>query len=146
MISLSGDVEVNLGPKTKVTNTFSVCNWNLISLSAHNYSKLSPIKAYLTFHKFDIVCLSETYLSFNTAPDNDILEILGYNLIKLDHPSNSKRGGVYIYYNNFLHLRVLDIQYLHKCVNIEMKTGDKLCIGRQTNRKINLKNFLRKLN
>ena len=70
MISLSDGVEVNLGPKTKVTNTFSVCNWNLISLSAHNYSKLSPIKAYLTFHKFDIVCLSETYLNSNTAPDS----------------------------------------------------------------------------
>ena len=146
MISLSGDMEVNLGPKAKVTNTFSVCHWNLISLSAHNYSKLSPLKAYLTFHKFDVVCLSETYLSFNTAPDNDNLEILGYNLTKLDHPSNSKRGGVCIYYNNFLHLRVLDIQYLHKCVNIELKIGAKLCIGRQTNRKINLKNFLRKLN
>ena len=146
MISLSDGVEVNLGPKTKVTNTFSVCHWNLISLSAHNYSKLSPIKAYLTFHKFDIVCLSETYLNSNTAPDSlsDNLEILGYNLIRSDHPSNSKRGGVCIYYNNILHLRVLDIQYLHKCVNIELKIGDKLCIVRQTNRKIN--NFLRNLN
>ena len=97
MISLSGDVEVNPGPRTKANNTFSVCHWNLNSISAHNYSKVSPLKAYLTVHKFDIVCLSETYLDSNTAPDNDNLEISGYNLIRLDHPSNSKREGVCIY-------------------------------------------------
>ena len=38
-----------------------------------------------------------------------------------------RRGGVCIYYKNFLHLRVLDIQYLHECINIELKIGDKLC-------------------
>ena len=26
-----------------------------------------------------------------------------------------------------MHLRVLDIQYLHECINIELKIGDKLC-------------------
>ena len=109
MISLSGDVEVNPGPRTKANNTFSVCHWNLNSISAHNYSKVSPLKAYLTVHKFDIVCLSETYLDSKTAPDNDNLEISGHNLTRSDHPSNRKRGGVYIYHKNFLHLRVLDI-------------------------------------
>ena len=62
MISLSGDVEVNLGPRTKDSNTFSVCHWNLNSISVHSNSKVSLLKAYLTNHKFDIVCLSETYL------------------------------------------------------------------------------------
>ena len=27
----------------------------------------------------------------------------------------------------FLPLRVLDIQYLHECINFELKIGDKLC-------------------
>ena len=127
MISLREDVEVNPVPRTKATNTFSVCYCNLSSISAHNYLKVFLLKAYLTVHKFDIVCLSETYLDSNTAPDNDNLETSGYNLIKLDHLSNSKRGGVCIYYKNFLHLRVLDIQYLHECINIELKIGDNLC-------------------
>ena len=97
MISLDGDVELNPGPKSKATNTFSVCHWNLTSISAHNYSKVSLSKAYVTVHKFDIVCLSETYIDSNTAPDEDNLEVLGYNLIRSDHPSNSKRGGRYLY-------------------------------------------------
>ena len=44
---------------------------------AHNYSKVSLLKAYPIVHKFDIVCLSETYLHSNTALDNDNLEIFG---------------------------------------------------------------------
>ena len=150
VISLSGVVEVNPGPRAKATNIFSVCHWSLDSLSAHIYSKVSLLKAYLTVHKFDIVCLSETYVDSNTSPDNDNLEISGYNLIRSDHPSNSERRGVCIYYKNFLHLRVLDIQYLHEYINIEPKIGTRFvtllfCIDRQANCKMNLKTFFRNL-
>ena len=99
---------------------------NLNSISAHNYSKVSLWNAYLTVHKFDIVCLSETYFDSNTAPDNDNLEVSGYSLVR-SGPSNSKREGVCICYKYYLHLRVLDIQYFHKCFNIELKIGNKLC-------------------
>ena len=111
MIPLSGDVEVNPGPRTKASSTFSECHRNLNSIPAHNYSKVSLLKTYLTIHKIDIVCLSKTYL------DNENLEISGYNLIPSDHSSNSKHGRVCIYYKHFLHLRVLDIQYLDECIN-----------------------------
>ena len=47
------------------------------------------------------------------------MAISGYNLIRSDHPSNNKRGGVCIYYKNFLPLRVLSIQYL--------QVGCKIC-------------------
>ena len=88
---------------------------------------MSLLNVYLTVYKFDIDCLSETYIDSNTAPNNDNLEISGYNLIRSDDPSNSKRGTVCIYYKNFLHLRVLDIQYLNECINTELKIGGKLC-------------------
>ena len=45
----------------------------------------------------DIICLSETYLDSTIRSDNDNLEIPGYNLVRSDHPSNNKRGGVCIY-------------------------------------------------
>ena len=64
---------------------------------------------------------------FNTAPDDGNLDISAYNLVRSDHSSNSKRGGVCIYCRNLLHLGLLDIQYLHECINIEMKIGDNLC-------------------
>ena len=54
LITLSGDVETNPGPKRNSTETFSFCHWNLISISSHNYVKISLLKAYITVHKFDI--------------------------------------------------------------------------------------------
>ena len=92
-----------------------------------NYIKLSLLKAYIAIHKFDIICLSETYLDSSTTSDDDNLAISGYNLIRSDHPSNNKRGGVCIYYKNFLPLRVLGIQYLQECINFKLNIGGKIC-------------------
>ena len=36
--------------------------------------------AYIVIHKFDIICISETYLNANALPDDSNLEISGYNL------------------------------------------------------------------
>ena len=62
LVLLSSDVEINAGPKRTPKAILSICHWNLNSISAHNYVKLSLLRAYLAFHKFDIICLSETYL------------------------------------------------------------------------------------
>ena len=139
VISLIGDVEVNPGPRTKASNPISVWQLNLNSVSAHNYSKVSLLKAYLTANKFDIVCLSETYLDSNTASASNTKQTsdsktwwwqswtFRVQFNKIRSSSNSKRGSAYIYNKNFLHLRVLDIQHLHEYINIEPKIGDKLC-------------------
>ena len=127
LIILSGDVEVNPGPKNSVSECLSICHWNLNSILAHDYSKLFLLKAYISVHKFDIICLSETYLD-STVPLDDVnLVISGYNFIRSDHPSNTKRGGVCLYYKNYLPLRVLNISYLKECLNFELKIGDKFC-------------------
>ena len=36
----------------------------------------------------------------------------GYSLIRSDHPSNTKGGGVYIYYKESLIIRLVDITFL----------------------------------
>ena len=67
---------------------------------------LTQLKVYITAHKIDIICLSETYLDSTIQSDNDNLEIPGYNLVRSDHPWNNKRGGVCMYYKVSLPLRV----------------------------------------
>ena len=62
--------------------------------------KIYLLKAYITVHKFDILCLSETYLDHSTRPDDDNLEIEGYDIARADNPANTERGGVCIYYKN----------------------------------------------
>ena len=48
-------------------------------------------------------------------------------LIRSGHPSNTKRGGVCIYYKRSLLLRVINIGYLHECLSFDLQIGDKIC-------------------
>ena len=74
---LSGDVEVNPRPKKKDTDCLSICHWNLNSISAYGYSKLFLLNSCNLLHKFDIICLCETYLDSNIPLDDENLEISG---------------------------------------------------------------------
>ena len=128
IISLSGDVEINLGPNLNALNRyFSVCHWNLNSISAHMFTKVSLLSAYSSVHKFDIICLSETYLNSETPSDDENLEIAGYNLVREDHPSNSKRGGVCVYYKSSLPFRVINVKYLQESISFELRIAGKCC-------------------
>ena len=75
----------------------------------------------------DIICLSEIYLDSIIQSDNDNLEIPGYNLVRSDHPSNNKRGGVCIFHKASLPLRVIDICFLQEYIIFEAMIGDKRC-------------------
>ena len=79
---MSGDVEVNPGPKRNYcqSHCFSIC------------------------HKFDIVCLSETFFNSEILTDDENLQIPGYSIARDDHPSNTKRGDVCVYYKTSLPL------------------------------------------
>ena len=85
------------------------------------------LKAYIAIHKFDIICILETYLDSCILSDDNNLEIFGYTLVRSDHPSNNKSGGVCIYYKSFLPLRILNVQYLQESICFELKIGDKTC-------------------
>ena len=74
----------------------------------------------------DVICLSEAYLDSSISNADDNLEIPGYDLFRADHPSNTKRGSVCIYYRNSFPLKILNIQYLHECINFEIRIGGKL--------------------
>ena len=72
------------------------------------YKNVSLLSAFISVHKLDIICLSETYLNSETSPDDDNLEIPGYNIIRKDHSCNTKRGGVCIYYKNTIPFKLLN--------------------------------------
>ena len=66
-----GDIELNPGANKSKENNLSICHWNLNSITAHNFVKLSQLKAYISTYKHDFICLSETYLGSST-PSNMI--------------------------------------------------------------------------
>ena len=115
-----GDIELNPGPKY-----FSICHWNLNSLTAHNYLKVSQLQASNLVHKFDILCIPGTHLDSSVSKDDNALSIEGYSIIQADHPSNAKRGGVWIYYNDKISVRQISNINLLEYLACEFVIGKK---------------------
>ena len=80
-------------------------------------------------HKFEIICLSETYLDSSISANNESLHIDRYNLVCSDHASNTKHRGVGIYYGSYLPLPVININCLKECIVFDIKLGDKIVIS-----------------
>ena len=102
-------------------------------------------------HSFDIICISESYLNSENFSSDDNLNVTGYNMIRADHPSGSRRGGVCIYYKESLPIKMLNIYYLQECICFDLKIGNKLCSITSLNRPPSqtadeFDNFLNKLN
>ena len=58
LLRCHADIEPNPGPKKLKINSLSVFYWNLNILSAHKFSKLTQLKAYISLYKNDFICLS----------------------------------------------------------------------------------------
>ena len=86
----------------------------------HNFSKIYLLRANNAIHNYDIICLSETYLNYDTLSDSDDLKIPGYELIRVDYSSNQKRGGICIYHKDFLPVKVNNISCLKECLNFSL--------------------------
>ena len=69
LLLLCGHLELNRGSNQKTAKKISICHWNRYSIAAHNFAKRILLKAHNSIHKFDIICLSETYL------DSSILRV-----------------------------------------------------------------------
>lgn len=126
LLLLCGDIEINPGPKNSYN--LSVCHWNLNSIAAHNFSKLTSLEAYNLIHKYDIICLSETYLDSAYKLDDEALALSNYKLVRADHPDNVKRGGVCIYYKETLPVKFVNINFLTECLVCELCINNKKCI------------------
>ena len=88
---------------------------------------MSLLRAYISINKVDTICFSEIYLHSSISSDNLNLELPGYNLTRADNSTNTKSGGVCIYYHYYLLLKVIDIQFLNECINFEIRIGGKFC-------------------
>ena len=83
LITLSGDTEKNPGPSPSSYDKFSICHWNLNSISAHNFIKISLLREC-------VLTLSETYLDSSISSNNNNLTIPSYDVYRADHPSTRK--------------------------------------------------------
>ena len=98
-----------------------------MALAAHGFVKIPLIEAFINTHNFYIICLSETFLD-STIPQNDEnINIKGYSL-RADHPGNSKRGGVCLYYKEYLlFIARNDISCMQECLVTELSMNNEKC-------------------
>ena len=69
--------------------TFSESYWQTI---LHTFPEI--ISSNTAYHKYNIICLSETYLDCSVPYDDPRLNLSGYKLVR----ANNKRGAVCIYF------------------------------------------------
>ena len=55
------------------------------------------------------------------------MKVAGYELIRFDHPSNQKRGGICIYHKDFLPIKVNNVSCLKECLNFSLSAYWKQC-------------------
>ena len=67
------------------------------------------------------------YLNSETLSNDENLNIQGCNLVRADRLSNTKRGGVCIYFKESLPLRLYNVSYLNECICFEIMISNKLC-------------------
>ena len=120
LVSLSGDIKTNPGPISSFGQCLPIWPWNLNTIAALNYAKLSLLTACNLVHSFDIICLSERYIN-SQSPPNDTLKLP--DSFRSDHPSNNKTGGVYIYYKP--NIKTLNISNLDESINFEVSIANK---------------------
>ena len=119
VILLSGDVETNPGPET-----LDFCTWNLNSIIAHDYLRVSLIEAYNSVYNYDLIGIVETHL--DSTVEEDRLALNGYTFIKNNHPQNVKRGGVGLYIKDSLASKDRsDLVTLPECILYEIQCNKK---------------------
>ena len=117
-------IHPNPGPQKSKDHNFSVFFWNLNSLPV-NFFKLSLLSTYNCIYQYDLICLSETFLDSSISSNDERLSLEGYDMIRVDHPNNVKRGGVCVYIKNSLATRICNISNLNECIVVELNINNK---------------------
>ena len=120
-----GNIETNSGPQKEKNKNLSCCHWNVNSLLAHNLSKLSQLEAYDSVYKHDLIYISETFFDPSIQEGDKNIQLDDYNLLRADHLSNSKRGGVCIVYKETLGICIVKSLSFNECIIYEVSIQNR---------------------
>ena len=96
-------------------------------IAAHEFFEISLLQGHITERNFDIY-FSKTFLNFSNDSEYGRLKIEGYNLMRADHASRSKKGGVCVYYKKYIPLvRSYELCTLSSCLLSAICLKSKKC-------------------
>ena len=116
---------------------------------AREHEKFHLVDAFVVSNNIDIFCISEAFLDSSVDNIYDGLNINGYTLVRRDHPSNTKRGGVAIYKDHLPVIRRNDISSLNENIVLEIRLANNISlpsyIDHLVKTSVNLMNFFQVL-
>ena len=81
-------------------------------------------------YKQDFVCISGMFFDPSIQEGDKNIQLDGYNLLRADHPSTSKRGGVCIFYKETLGFHIVKSLSVNVCIICEVsKQNSKAYVG-----------------
>ena len=83
-------------------------------------AKIFQIEAYNYLINGDFMCILETYFDSSVLDEDRSQQLNVYNLFRADYPSNTKGGGLCIYYKEFLCVREVKLSDLSQCFIFEV--------------------------
>ena len=124
LLLLAGDIELNPGPQTE--NSLRFFHWNLKGICARNGVKIPLIEAYKSLYKYDVIAVSESMLDSKVRDEEISMESFSKEVFRNDHPSDSKVGGVCMYFRDGRPIRRRkDLELLHEIIVADIKIGRK---------------------
>ena len=78
-----------LAIKLSLKSTLNYLCYILNSITSHDFLKVKLLSAYNALQKFDIICISESYLNPDILSRDDNLNITFYDMVRADHPSGN---------------------------------------------------------
>ena len=93
LLVISGSVEINPGPATPTENNPTLSLWNLDSIPAREFTRITILETLHPTYGFDIFGECESMLSEDIL--NEDIFVDGYSdIFRSDKPSSIRNGGV----------------------------------------------------
>ena len=120
-ILLSPDIEKNPGDFNN--SFFSFANWNINSLGKDNFQRVQLLEAHNSIFSYDLISLTEIALNDSVDVPHDLLD--DYTFVFKNNVSNTRHGGVGIFYRNSLPLTVRNDLGFEEALVVELNFGRK---------------------
>ena len=122
LIILSNDVSRNSGPPFH--DSFSnFMSWNVNFIAKDEFQRVRLIDAHNSIFKYDFISLCETSLNDSIKLPDILLN--DYTFVHSKNPTNTRHGGVGLFYKNALPIKIRNDLSLDESIVIELNFGRK---------------------
>ena len=97
--------------------------WNVNSLGKDNFQRVRLIEAHNSIFNYDMISICETSLNDSVKLPETLLN--DYTFEPANHPANTRRGGVGLFYKNSLPVIVRKDLSFDETIVVELKFGRK---------------------